>query len=234
MKTLLMTVICTTLLFGCDSEEVATIEEPATKLAENGINIDESNAKEIITLLNELHVYTELPATLSYNEQSRKASNTSSDCIVSGNVNVDTQSDSNSSVSTFDYENCSYVDGHSLNGSYTTTSNFEEDLSTISINTQGKLENKINEFATMMQMDVNIYGSEELYQVNYRFDFISNKDQLAGEFIVYTNPTLIWDENNNTLIGSIVIEGIDNNTLELLYNTNGTTYYLNGQLYTPQ
>ncbi|PKG39163.1 hypothetical protein [Psychromonas sp. Urea-02u-13] len=232
MKQLLMIAICTTALLGCNSEQMDSAE-PTTKLSENGITINENNAPEIISLLDELDVYTALPATLSYNETSRKASNTSSECIVSGNINVDTQSDSNSSLSIFSYDNCSYIAGHSINGSYTTASNFEEDLSTISIKTQGKLENTINEFATMMHMDVDIYGSKELYQVDYRFDFVSTEKEIAGEFIVYTNPTLIWDENNDSLIGSIIIEGADNNKLELLYNTNGVTYYLNGQLYTP-
>ncbi|WP_022942068.1 hypothetical protein [Psychromonas hadalis] len=233
MKKSLIIAICTTVLFSCNAEESSITATPVTQREKNGITIDENNAKVIISLLNELSVYTQLPATLSYNQISRKASNTSSQCIVSGSLNVDTQSDSNSSISTFDYDHCSYIDGHSLNGSYTTVSSFEEDLSTISITTQGKLENKFNAFATMMQMDVSIYGSKALYQVDYRFDFVSDKKQIAGEFIVYTNPTLIWDENNDTLIGSIVIEGADNNTLELLYNTNGTSYYLNGQLYTP-
>jgi len=234
MNKLLITALCTTALFGCNSEEAITAGEPSTKLAENGISISETNAKELISLLDELDVYTELPATLSYNETSRSASNTTSQCIVSGNINIDTQSDSKSSHSIFTYDNCSYIEGHSRNGSYETTSSFEEDLSTIEIKTQGKLEETINDFATMMQMNVDIYGSKDLYQVDYRFDFISSSSPIAGEFIVYTNPTLIWDENNDSLIGSIIVEGINNNTLELLYNTNGVTYYLNGELYTPQ
>ena len=233
MKKLLMTVICTVALFGCDSEDTPINEAPATKLAENGITIDETNAEALISLLDELAIYTELPATLSYNEASRKDSNTTSECIVSGTLNIDTQSDSNSSISTFSYDNCGYIDGHSLNGSYTTSSNFEEDLSTLSIKTQGKLEETINDFATLMQMDVDIYGSKHLYQVDYRFDFVSGHTGIDGGFIVYTNPTLIWDENNASLIGSIIIEGKQSDTLELLYNTNGVTYYLNGQLFTP-
>ncbi|MCP4323599.1 MAG: hypothetical protein GY951_10065 [Psychromonas sp.] len=234
MKKLLITALCTTALFGCNSEEVVVVEEPSTKLAENGILISENNAKELILLIDGIDVYTELPATLAYNETSRSASNTTSACFVSGNIIIDSQSDSNSSISTYSYDNCSYIAGHSRNGSYTTSSDFEEDLSTIAIKTQGKLEERINDFATMMQMDVDIYGSNNLYQVDYRFDFISSNNPIAGEFIAYTNPTLIWDENNDTLIGSIIIEGRDNNTLEFLYNTNGVTYYLNGELYTPQ
>lgn len=233
MKALLMTVICTTALLGCNSEEIDMASDPDARLAENGIVINDNNAKELISVLDELDAYTALPATLSYNNQSRQASQTTSECIVSGNINIDTKSDSNSSVSTFSYDNCSYIDGHSINGSYTTASNFEEDLSTISIKTQGNLKETINQFATMVKMDVDIYGGKALYQVDYRFDFVSTKSKIAGEFIVYTNPTLIWDENNDSLIGSIIIKGKENNTLELLYNNNGVTYYLNEQIYTP-
>ena len=84
-----------------------------------------------------------------------------------------------------------------------------------------------------MQMNIDIYGSIDLYQVDYRFDFVSTSTAIAGEFIVYSNPTLIWEKNNDRLIGSIIIEGTDNNKLELLYNANGVNYYLNGQIYTP-
>ncbi|PKF60802.1 hypothetical protein CW745_13080 [Psychromonas sp. psych-6C06] len=232
MNKFLVTALCTTALFGCNSEDLADVETK-TKLVDNGIVIDSDNAKKIITLLKDLDAYTQLPATLSYNEQPRTASNTTSECIISGNINIDTQSDSNSSISTFSYDNCSYIIGHSINGTYTTVSDFEEDLSSLSITTKGKLEERINEFATMMEMNIDISGSKDRYEVDYRFDFVSTQDQIAGEFIVYTNPTLIWDENTNSLVGSVMIEGKENNTLELLYNSNGVAYYLNGQVYTP-
>lgn len=241
MKRLLITAICTAVLFGCNSEEIATTEKAAAAqgnkkpapIIDNGIIINESNAKALTALLRELDVYTSLPATLSYNEEYRQASNTNSQCTVSGNLNIDTQSDTNSSTSTFSYENCSYVEGHSLDGSYTTIGNFEEDLSELSIQTHGNLENKLNAFATMMEIDVTINGSKEQYVIDYRFDFNTDIDNIEGDFVIYTDPTLTWNENNKSMVGSVVIEGAEDNTIEMIYNNNGVTYYLNGQLYTP-
>jgi len=232
-------------------QEVEEVMTPISNVGSTkGIKITTENADEIIEFMKAYETYLSNPLanTTTTAMKTRSMQHHSTPCTISGTVGLafETTGDVTTEQNVFtkmlfnqclnaeiviaNYDNVpeTLTDGVITfdSTSYNSYSSFDHII-------YGDIENSFGAEYMNMKLDIVLEGDRVEYVSDYEIRIDTNQVGIDGELIIATTPTLVWNENTQTTTGSILIEGYTDNSIEIIYDSNGTTYYVNGELYIP-
>lgn len=233
MKKLILSSLISLALFGCGSSDGDSIKKEVDEL--KSIEVTESNASELLSIAGGFDAITN--AFIGQNVISRAGvtEKEKQACEISGDRETSfTEGDNGAFTMNILINDCVDVIDTIQTGSLSGKGNISSDFETMTMSLSGDMNTK-SIAPNYVDMDIQFSVSDDSngLTMDYTLDYDILMGNLIGEIQVKTEPPITVD-NNGELSGSIIISGKSGTHIEIAYSTNGVTYYLNDEEFTPE